>query len=156
VHGCIVPSLLCCYVSCWHTVQTCSTANRWRAPKQTLSEQALCAACRLRIFRYYLPVFFWCQRQLKQHRAAKGARATPPPLVIGISAPQGSGKSTLVEQLEVLFRSAGSTAVGVSIDDFYLTFQVPDTFQIASKLLRGCLTFFRQSAATAQLELDRG
>jgi D-glycerate 3-kinase len=44
--------------------------------------------------------------------------------VIGISAPQGSGKSTLVEQLEVLFEHAGATAVGVSIDDFYLTFQV--------------------------------
>ena len=99
----------------------------------------LCATRRLRIFWYYLPVFFWCQRQLKQHRAACGAQASPPPLVIGISAPQGSGKSTLVEQLEVLFRHAGSTAVGVSIDDFYLTFQVCDELQLGPYFGSCCL-----------------
>ncbi len=128
------------------------SANKWRAQQK----RTLCAARRLRIFRYYLPVFFWCQRQLKQHRAAKGARGTPPPLVIGISAPQGSGKSTLVEQLEVLFRSAGSTAVGVSIDDFYLTFQVPCAFQNSAEVAQRLRTLFRQLAATAQLELDQG
>ena len=44
--------------------------------------------------------------------------------MVGISAPQGSGKSTLVEQLELLFQHTGSAAVGVSIDDFYLTYEV--------------------------------
>ena len=90
----------------------------------------LCATRRLRIFWYYLPVFFWCQRQLKQHCAVHGAHGSPPPLVLGISAPQGSGKSTLVEQLEVLFHHAGSTAVGVSIDDFYLAFQVSNALEL--------------------------
>lgn len=37
---------------------------------------------------------------------------------------QGSGKSTLVEQLVALLKHTGVTAVDVSIDDFYLTFQV--------------------------------
>lgn len=37
---------------------------------------------------------------------------------------QGSGKSTLVEQLVNLLRHTGRAAVDVSIDDFYLRFQV--------------------------------
>ena len=40
---------------------------------------------------------------------------------LGISAPQGCGKSTLVEQLELLFEWRGQRAASVSIDDFYLT-----------------------------------
>lgn len=36
---------------------------------------------------------------------------------------QGSGKSTLVEQLVHLLRLTGRAAVDVSIDDFYLSFQ---------------------------------
>jgi D-glycerate 3-kinase len=45
----------------------------------------------------------------------------PSTLQLGISAPQGCGKSTLVEQLELLFTWLGTAAAGVSIDDFYLT-----------------------------------
>lgn len=40
---------------------------------------------------------------------------------LGISAPQGCGKTTLVEQLEALFNWLGRTAASMSIDDFYLT-----------------------------------
>lgn len=43
------------------------------------------------------------------------------PLVLGISAPQGCGKSTLCEQLESVFQHLGMTAASVSIDDFYHT-----------------------------------
>jgi D-glycerate 3-kinase len=64
-----------------------------------------------------LPVFFWCQAQLASHRASGAAG----PLVVGISAPQGCGKSTLCEQLEALFACTGAAAASVSIDDFYLT-----------------------------------
>lgn len=58
---------------------------------------------RRRIFQYYLPVFFWCQRQLQQHRAAgeNGGGSQRGPLILGISAPQGCGKTTLCEQLQV-------------------------------------------------------
>ena len=135
----LANSLLCVFLARY--AARLQQGKGWKAPKRSPSQQTLCAACRLRIFRYYLPVFFWCQRQLKQHRAVAGAHGTPPPLVIGISAPQGSGKSTLVEQLEVLFRSAGSTAVGVSIDDFYLTFQVSYSLQFAPMSAEDCLTF---------------
>jgi D-glycerate 3-kinase len=73
----------------------------------------------MRIFQYYLPVFFWCWGRVKEHKAA-GSKA---PLVIGIQAVQGCGKTTLVDELESLFSRMGLKAATVSIDDFYLPFQ---------------------------------
>lgn len=55
-------------------------------------------AQRARVFQYYLPVYKWIEGQMGAKGKASG------PLVIGISAPQGCGKSTLVEQLELLFQ----------------------------------------------------
>ena len=84
----------------------------------------LSAAQMGRIFHYYLPVFMWAVQQLMVHTAAHaqgGGQPPTPPLILGISAPQGCGKTTLVEQLEGLFAFAGLRAVSVSIDDFYLT-----------------------------------
>jgi hypothetical protein len=47
-----------------------------------------------RIYQYYLPVYVWCEAQRREHvKKGKG------PLVLGISAPQGCGKSTLCEQV---------------------------------------------------------
>ena len=40
---------------------------------------------------------------------------------VGISAPQGCGKTTLVTSLELLFKYRALTAATISIDDFYLT-----------------------------------
>lgn len=77
---------------------------------------------RLRIYRYYLPVFFWVRAQLDAHaREHSASPSPPPPLVLGISAPQGCGKTTLTEQLTELFTFLGVRVAGVSIDDFYLT-----------------------------------
>lgn len=73
---------------------------------------------RMRIFQYYLPVFFWCWRQVQEHQQAGAGR----PLVIGMQAVQGCGKTTLVSELQLLFAKVGLTAASVSIDDFYLTF----------------------------------
>ncbi|PRW59300.1 D-glycerate 3- chloroplastic [Chlorella sorokiniana] len=80
----------------------------------------LLPAQKRRIFQYYLPVFFWCEAQLRQHRGQPG---TSGPLVLGISAPQGCGKTTLCEQLQSLFEYTGASAASISIDDFYLTYQ---------------------------------
>lgn len=49
--------------------------------------------------------------------AAAGMR----PLVIGLQAPQGAGKTTLVTHLLRRLEARGVRAAGVSIDDFYLT-----------------------------------
>ncbi|GIL73541.1 hypothetical protein Vretimale_5245 [Volvox reticuliferus] len=72
---------------------------------------------KLRIYHYYLPVYWWVSQQLERHRREGHQTA----LVLGISAPQGCGKTTIVEQLEQLCNWLGRPAASVSIDDFYLT-----------------------------------
>ncbi|GAB4816968.1 hypothetical protein N2152v2_004014 [Parachlorella kessleri] len=107
--------------------------------------EGLTDAQKRRVFQYYLPVFFWCRQQLLQHKSASSqgnaaAAAVPPlaagaaadtnigteqsttgPLILGISAPQGCGKTTLCEELKALFECCGYRAASISIDDFYLT-----------------------------------
>ena len=80
--------------------------------------QSTAVACRQRIFHFYLPIYFWLETQLLQHKQTQGAQ----PLVLGMSAPQGSGKTTLCEQLQALLRRRGYQGIDVSLDDFYLTF----------------------------------
>jgi D-glycerate 3-kinase len=83
----------------------------------------------MRIFQYYLPVFFWCWGQVKDHQAG-GQQA---PLVIGIQAVQGCGKTTLVAELQSLFAHVGLKAASVSVDDFYLPFrQQQELIQVSS------------------------
>lgn len=52
---------------------------------------------------------------------ARVAQATRRPLVIGLQAPQGAGKTTLVTHLLRRLEERGLRGAGVSIDDFYLT-----------------------------------
>ncbi|KAF5829074.1 hypothetical protein DUNSADRAFT_16607 [Dunaliella salina] len=105
------------------------------------------ANSRLRVYHYYLPVFFWCIHQLKLHKDS-GAKTA---LVVGISAPQGCGKSTLVEQLQELLISNGHNAANVSTDDFYLRFQ--DQSKLAAEHSSNPLLQYRGNAGTHDLEL---
>jgi D-glycerate 3-kinase len=66
-----------------------------------------------RIHHLYLPVLFFC--------AARARMAAARPLVVGLQAPQGGGKTTLVRHLVQRLPDLGLRAAGVSIDDFYLT-----------------------------------
>ncbi|GLJ30809.1 hypothetical protein SUGI_0611350 [Cryptomeria japonica] len=86
-------------------------------------EHLLTPEQKARVFHYYAPVYLWCQRQLSHHRDKfqHDGHSHIPPLVIGVSAPQGSGKTTLVYTLDHLFNVAGRKAASISIDDFYLT-----------------------------------
>uniref|UniRef100_I1NQP9 Phosphoribulokinase/uridine kinase domain-containing protein n=1 Tax=Oryza glaberrima TaxID=4538 RepID=I1NQP9_ORYGL len=86
-----------------------------------LNELHLSEAEKARIYHFYIPVFLWCEDQVTEHRAKYKDGDKIPPLVIGVSAPQGSGKTTLVFALDYLFRVAGRNAATLSIDDFYLT-----------------------------------
>lgn len=66
-----------------------------------------------RIARLLAPLALWVQRHL--------ARAASRPLVVGVSAPQGAGKTTLTGLLVRLLGDVfGERALAVSIDDFYL------------------------------------
>ncbi len=59
-------------------------------------------------------VLAWCRDLLAERVPGRA-------FVLGINGPQGAGKSTLVRWLERRFAEEGVRAVGVSIDDFYLT-----------------------------------
>jgi len=102
---------------------------------------------KLRVYHYYLPVYFWCESQLITHRAS----GLQQPLVIGISAPQGCGKTTLVEQLQLLFQANECNAASVSIDDFYLTYK--DQTALATANPTNALLKFRGNAGTHDLSL---
>ncbi|KAK4361924.1 hypothetical protein RND71_017165 [Anisodus tanguticus] len=85
-----------------------------------LNQLSLNEAQKIRIYHYYIPVFLWCEQEISQH-CSKFNEEEVPPLVIGFSAPQGCGKTTLVFALEYLFKITGRKAATLSIDDFYLT-----------------------------------
>lgn len=68
-----------------------------------------------RIHHLYLPVFFFCV-DCARKTTSKGR-----PVVVGLQAPQGAGKTTLASHILSLLPSIGLRGVSISIDDFYLT-----------------------------------
>ncbi|XP_062089627.1 D-glycerate 3-kinase, chloroplastic [Humulus lupulus] len=86
-----------------------------------LSEFELNYNQKVRFYHYYIPVFLWCEDQISQHMSGFKEGEDIPPLVIGFSAPQGCGKTTLVFALDYLFKITGRKSATISIDDFYLT-----------------------------------
>ncbi|KAI5073755.1 hypothetical protein GOP47_0011768 [Adiantum capillus-veneris] len=106
---------------------------------------------KIRVYHYYIPVFMWCKQQLAHHQAQFKEGEDVPALVMGITAPQGCGKSTLVYSLDYLFNSLGSRAVSVSIDDFYLTGQ--DQEKLAAENPGNSLLELRGNAGSHDLKL---
>ncbi|KAK9281318.1 hypothetical protein L1049_004217 [Liquidambar formosana] len=86
-----------------------------------LNDLYLTVPQKARFYHYYIPVFLWCEDQISHHRSRFKDGEDIPPLVIGFSAPQGCGKTTLVFALDHLFRSSSRKTATISIDDFYLT-----------------------------------
>ncbi|CAI0396027.1 unnamed protein product [Linum tenue] len=86
-----------------------------------LSDMYLTDPQRKRFYHYYIPVFIWCENQISKHASQFKDGEDIPPLVIGFSAPQGCGKTTLVSALAHLFDVTGRKSATISIDDFYLT-----------------------------------
>lgn len=70
---------------------------------------------------------------------------------VGISAPQGCGKTTLVGELEKLLTAEGLTAAAVSIDDFYL--RRSQLLELAEELPTNSLLQGRGNAGTHDLPL---
>lgn len=73
----------------------------------------------VRVYQYYLPVYFWIQGLLDARASAKTAAAAKP-LTVGLSCPQGGGKTTIVDALHALFLARGQRCAEMSLDDFYL------------------------------------
>ena len=108
-------------------------------------------AQRSRVFHYYLPVFFWVRAQLDEKRKRDGGGSTSSPLVVGIQAPQGCGKTTLVAELEALLGAVGLRAAAVSVDDFYLTFEGQQ--RLAAEFAGNPLLELRGNAGSHDLRL---
>ena len=87
----------------------------WDALATVLSEKLDIDVDSPRIQHYYLPVYLWIKQKLRDHSGSSS------PLCVGLSAPQGCGKTTLVTAFEELFESEGLVCVSMSLDDFYLT-----------------------------------
>lgn len=109
---------------------------------------------RSRIYQYYLPTYFWVKKELAAHRAKYAAKGEEPPaFVVGISAPQGCGKTTLVSQLQELLIGDGCPTASVSLDDYYLTGAEQDA--LAAKYPDNGLLKFRGNAGSHDLQLAK-
>jgi D-glycerate 3-kinase len=68
---------------------------------------------------FYLPLYSYLKSMLL-NKKLDGLSSSADPLLVGISAPQGCGKTTLTDFMRILFESEGYKCIAVSIDDFYL------------------------------------
>jgi len=112
--------------------------ERWAAHGALLTKEilhkapdaVLTQAEAVRIYQYYLPLYFWVEGLLDAKRnpssgggvgGGSGVGGGDTPLFVGLSCPQGGGKTTLVDALELLFKTDGKSCAEMSLDDFYLT-----------------------------------
>jgi len=102
----------------------------------------------IRILWLYLPLFGWILARLRHHNAKEGNSR---PLVVGISAPQGCGKTTLVTVMQKMLASQGHSCVAASYDDFYKTGSEQDA--LASAYEGNPLLQHRGNAGTHDLVL---
>ena len=70
---------------------------------------------------YYMPMFGYLKLLLDLKSKTSGYATDEGPLFIGISAPQGCGKTTMTDMIRAVFAEEGKRAVALSLDDFYLT-----------------------------------
>ncbi|KAL5975626.1 hypothetical protein ACLOJK_019951 [Asimina triloba] len=118
-----------------------------------INQPNLTASQKARFYHYYIPLFFWCEDQIMHHKSMfQDGEDEVPPLVIGISAPQGCGKSTLVFALDHLFRVTGRKSATVSIDDFYLTAEDQD--KVRGEFPGNSLLEYRGNAGSHDLPLS--
>lgn len=67
---------------------------------------------------FYIPLFENLFQKCQIYRNKVPEKKT---IYIGISAPQGCGKTTLTEYMKIMFERSGWSCLTISIDDFYLT-----------------------------------
>jgi D-glycerate 3-kinase len=96
---------------------------------------------------YYLPMFAYINTLYKQ----KNGSDRTGPLMIGISAPQGCGKTTMTDLLEAAFRAQGKSVATMSLDDFYLTFE--DQNALAAEHKGNHMLEFRGNAGSHDMPL---
>jgi len=78
---------------------------------------------------FYLPLYLHLKSKMLSRR--KEGVDVSGPLFVGISAPQGCGKTTLTTLMEYLFEKDSYSCVSCSLDDFYLTGAAQDALALA-------------------------
>jgi D-glycerate 3-kinase len=101
----------------------------------------------VRVYHLYLPVYFWIKETIIGMRSSNGKQ----PLMVGISAPQGCGKTTITNLLIEYLVADGLTCTAVSFDDFYLTGADQDS--LASAHPENALLQCRGNAGTHDVAL---
>ena len=72
-----------------------------------------------RVLTYYLPIALWLEQQVKLGKKDKSQGA----VCVGLSVPQGGGKTTISDCLEVVMKTLDIKTGVVSYDDFYMTYE---------------------------------
>lgn len=101
--------------------QTC--LDDWLEMGSILQDSLKSQANDVRIYHYYLPVYFWILRELDCHLERIAASSSPQhrPFILGFCCPQGGGKTTMTTFIETLLRAMGKNVQIASLDDFYVT-----------------------------------
>ena len=96
-----------------------------------------------RIHALTVPVLLWLVHAVQTAKRR--------PVIAGLSAPQGAGKSTLVQLLVPLLEAQGVRAIALSIDDFYLRHE--DQLRLAAEHPGNPYLQYRGYPGTHDLEL---
>ena len=126
--------------------ESAENKEHWDALADVLSEKLGIEVSSPRIQHYYLPVYLWIKSKMGEHK-----RSSSSPLCVGLSAPQGCGKTTLVTAFEELFETEGLSCVSMSLDDFYLTRS--DQVDLAETHAENDLLQVRGNAGTHDVDL---
>lgn len=98
---------------CFKNAETVNMdVEKWKAHGSLLTQNILkkntdegfSLAEAVRIYQYYLPIYFWVESLMK-------AQQDGSPLIVGLSCPQGGGKTTLVDALNLLFTDDGQVRI---------------------------------------------
>ena len=87
--------------------------GQWKEPDAELIQK--------QVQHYYMPMYSYLKAMLEVKTKANASKGSNEPLFIGISAPQGCGKTTMTDMIKALFKKEGKTCVAISLDDFYKT-----------------------------------
>ncbi len=111
--------------------------------------------CDIRVYQYYLPIYFWVERELNRFRNAELFRGrtedTIRPMIIGFSCPQGGGKTTMTTFLSKLLAKVGRRTEIASLDDFYVPFK--EQCELAERFTGNRLLQYRGMPGTHDLPL---
>lgn len=118
------------------------------------SEGGLSSAQASRVYHYYLPVFDWVLHRFRDHVASSSNDGHGKPLFIGLSCPQGGGKTTIVDTLQIMLERELLSCAALSLDDFYRTHE--DQLRLASQFKGNRLLELRGNPGTHDMGLALG